>query len=99
MQTDIVFWDSLVFNGIDAVDVAAVTAAFGSVEVMVIGRASGARCPDCGCFADRVHDRCQRRLKDLPLGEQTVVIILTVGVSSAHRRTARAAGSPSRSPI
>ncbi|MER7220439.1 MULTISPECIES: hypothetical protein [Streptomyces] len=33
MQTDAPFWDSLVFDGIDDVDVEAVTAAFGTVEV------------------------------------------------------------------
>lgn len=31
MQTDAPFWDSLVFDGIDDVDVEAVTAAFGTV--------------------------------------------------------------------
>ncbi|MFD0031447.1 transposase family protein [Streptomyces sp. NPDC127172] len=35
-------------------------------------------CPDCGRFSDRVHDRCLRRLKDLPLAEQGAVIRLTV---------------------
>ncbi|MEU0213362.1 ISL3 family transposase [Streptomyces canus] len=78
MRTDISFWDSLVFGGIDEVDVQAVTDAFGTVEVMVSGQAPGATCPGCGCFTDRVHDRYQRRLQDLPLGEQTVVILLTV---------------------
>ncbi|MFF1569329.1 transposase family protein [Streptomyces sp. NPDC058293] len=42
------------------------------------GRAAGAACPDCGRFSDRVHDRHQRRLKDLPLVEQGFVIRLTV---------------------
>ncbi|MFF5339076.1 transposase family protein [Streptomyces sp. NPDC013181] len=67
MQTDAPVWDSLVFDGIDEVDIEAVTAAFGTVEVMARGRAVGAACPDCGRFSDRVHDRYQRRLKDLPL--------------------------------
>ncbi|MEV0581131.1 MULTISPECIES: transposase family protein [unclassified Streptomyces] len=67
MQTDAPFWDSLVFDGIDEVDIEAVTAAVGTVEVMARGRAVGAACPDCGRFSDRVHDRYQRRLKDLPL--------------------------------
>lgn len=92
MQTDAPFWDSLVFDGIDDVDVEAVTAAFGAVDVVVRGRATGATCPDCDRFSDRVHDRYQRRLKDLPLGEQSVVILLTVRrfiCGSAHcpRRT------------
>lgn len=34
MQTDAPFGDSLVFDGIDDVDVEAVSAAFGTVEVM-----------------------------------------------------------------
>ncbi|WP_392900494.1 ISL3 family transposase [Streptomyces sp. LN699] len=78
MQTDAPFWDSLVFAGIDEVDVEAVTAAFGTVEVVARGRAAGAACPDCGRFSDRVHDRYQRRLKDLPLAEQGFLIRLTV---------------------
>ena len=48
MQTDAPFWDSLVFDGIDEVDVEAVTAAFGTVEVVARGRAAGSACPDCG---------------------------------------------------
>ncbi|MFF8974975.1 hypothetical protein [Streptomyces sp. NPDC014995] len=42
MQTDAPLWDSLVFEGIDEVDVEAVTAAFGTVEVVAKGRAAGA---------------------------------------------------------
>ncbi|MFF3495246.1 ISL3 family transposase [Streptomyces sp. NPDC002795] len=92
MQTDAPFWDSLVFDGIDDVEVEAVTAAFGTVEVMARGRAAGAACPDCDRFSDRVHDRYQRRLKDLPLAEQGFVIRLTVrrficGVADCPRRT------------
>ncbi|WP_369779889.1 transposase family protein [Streptomyces sp. R33] len=78
MQTDASFWDSLVFDGIANVDVEAVAAAFGLVEVVARGRVAGAECPDCGRFSDRVHDRHQRRLKDLPLAEQGVVIRLVV---------------------
>ncbi|MFG2425282.1 ISL3 family transposase [Streptomyces sp. NPDC048448] len=78
MQTDAPFWDSLVFAGIDDVDVEAVTAALGTVEVAARGRAAGSACPDCGRFSDRVHDRYLRRLKDLPLAEQGFVIRLTV---------------------
>ncbi|MFF8732784.1 ISL3 family transposase [Streptomyces sp. NPDC015171] len=56
------------------------------------GRAAGAACPDCGCFSDRVHDRYQRRLKDLPLAEQAFIIRLTVrrficGSADCPRRT------------
>ena len=92
MQTDAPFWDSLVFDGIDEVEVEAVTVAFGTVEVVARGRAAGAACPDCGCFADRVHDRYQRRLKDLPLAEQGFVIRLMVrrficGSADCSRRT------------
>ncbi|MFJ2765122.1 transposase family protein [Streptomyces prasinus] len=92
MQADVSFWDSLVFNGIDDVDVEAVTAAFGTVDVTARGRAAGAACPDCGHFSCRVHDSYQRRLKDLPLGGQSVVIHLTVrcflcGAENCPRRT------------
>ncbi|MFI6055770.1 transposase family protein [Streptomyces violascens] len=44
---------------------------------MARGRAAGAACPDCDSFSHRVHDSCQRRLKDLPLSGQSVVIWLT----------------------
>ncbi|MFF6888937.1 ISL3 family transposase [Streptomyces sp. NPDC012421] len=92
MQTHAPFWDSLVFDGIDEVEVEAVTAAFGTVEVVARGRTAGAACPDCGRFADRVHDRYQRRLKDLPLAEQGFVIRLMVrrficGSADCPRRT------------
>ncbi|MFB6531344.1 transposase family protein [Streptomyces sp. NPDC056399] len=78
MQTDTPFWDSLVFEGIDEMEVEAVTAAFGTVEVAAKGRTAGAACPGCGRFSDRVHDRYQRRLKDLPLAGQRFVIRLVV---------------------
>ncbi|MFF5018631.1 ISL3 family transposase [Streptomyces sp. NPDC001165] len=92
MQTDAPFWDLLVFEGIDEVDVEAVAAAFGRIEVAAKGRAAGAACPDCGCFSERVHDRYQRRLKDLPLADQNFVIRLTVrrficGSAGCRRRT------------
>ncbi|MFF8880772.1 ISL3 family transposase [Streptomyces flaveolus] len=72
--------------------VEAVAAAFGTVEVVARGRAAAAACPDCGRFSDRVHDRYQRRLKDLPLAEQGLVIRLTVrrficGSADCPRRT------------
>ncbi|MFF8279916.1 ISL3 family transposase [Streptomyces lateritius] len=92
MQTDALFWDSLVFEGTDDVDVEGVTAAFGVVEVVARGRAPGAACPGCGCFSGRIHDRYQRRLKDLPLAERGFVIQLTVrrficGSADCPRRT------------
>ncbi|MFD9465445.1 transposase family protein [Streptomyces sp. NPDC060027] len=92
MQIDASFWDSLVFDGIDEVEVEAVAAAFGTVEVVARGRAVAATCPDCGRFSDRVHDRYQRRLKDLSLAEQGFVIRLTVrrficGSADCPRRT------------
>jgi hypothetical protein len=34
MQTDSSFWDSLVFDGIDDVDIEAVAAAFGTVDIV-----------------------------------------------------------------
>ncbi|MFJ3723888.1 ISL3 family transposase [Streptomyces sp. NPDC090045] len=92
MLTDAPFWDSLVFEGIGEVDVEAVMAAFGTVEVAARGRATGAACPDCGRFSDRIHDRYQRRLKDLPLAQQGFVIRLTArrficGAADCLRRT------------
>ncbi|MGW9032538.1 ISL3 family transposase [Streptomyces sp. NPDC055722] len=78
MQADSSFWDLLVFDGIDDVDVDAVTAAFGTVDVTARGRAASAACPDCSRSSNRVHDSYQRRLKDLPLAGQSVVIHLTV---------------------
>lgn len=64
MQTDAPFWDSLVFEGIDNVDLEAVTAAFGTVGWWPEAARPLAACPDCGRFSDRVHDRYQRRLTD-----------------------------------
>ncbi|MFI7316850.1 transposase family protein [Streptomyces venezuelae] len=106
VQADAPFWDSQVFDGIDDVEVEAVTAAFGTVEVMARGRAVGAVCPDCDRFSDRVHDRYQRRLKDLPLAEQGFVIRLTVrrficgvgGLSPPDVSPCRSPDSPSRTP-
>src|SRR3954447_14062533 len=92
MQTYESFWESLVFEGMDDVAVEAVTVAPGVVEVMARGQAGGAECPDCGGFSDRVHDRYQRGLKDLPLGVRNTVIRLTVrrfrcGFADCPRRT------------
>ncbi|WP_345516668.1 transposase family protein [Streptomyces yanii] len=47
-------------------------------EVVARGRAAGAECPDCGLFSDRVHDRYQHGLKDLPLADQGFAIRLVV---------------------
>lgn len=92
MQTDAPFWDSLGFAGIDDVDVEAVTAGFGTVEVVARGREAEASCPDCGRVSGRVRDRYQRRLKDLPLAEQEFTIRPTVrrficGSADCPRRT------------
>ncbi|MFE5834837.1 ISL3 family transposase [Streptomyces sp. NPDC056508] len=92
METDAPFWDLLVFDGIDDVEVEAVTAAFGTVEVVARGHTAAAACPDCGRFSGRVHDRYQRRLRDLPLADQGFVIRLTVrrficGSADCPRRT------------
>lgn len=92
MQVDASLWDSLVFAGIDDIDVEVVTSAFDTVDVTARGRATGAVCPDCGRFAGRVHDSYQRRLKDLPIGGQSVVIHLAVrrficGAADCPRRT------------
>jgi transposase len=92
MQADVSFWDSLVFDGIDDLTVEAVKAVFGTVDVVARGRAAGALCPDCSGFSDRVHGSYQRRLRDLPIGEFRVVILLTVrrfvcGSADCPRRT------------
>ncbi|MFD4529486.1 transposase family protein [Streptomyces sp. NPDC058470] len=97
MLTNASFWDSLVFDGIDEGDVETVTALFGTAEVVARGRAAGAECPNCGRFSDRVHDRYQRRLKDLPIAEQGVVIRLVVRRFICGRRTVPVGRSPSRS--
>ncbi|WP_266557246.1 hypothetical protein [Streptomyces sp. NBC_01446] len=85
MRTDAPLWDSLVFDGIDDVDVEAVTVAFNMVEVVARGRP---KCPDCARFSDRVHDRYHRRLKKLPLAEQSFGIRLAFNqwrVTAEHR--------------
>ncbi|WP_426405158.1 transposase family protein [Streptomyces sp. R-07] len=103
MQTNASFWDSLVFDGIHDVGVEAVTALFGTVEVVARGRVAGAECPDCGRFSDRVHDRYRRRLKVLPLAEQGLVIRLVVrrsicGSADCPRRTFAERFSPLAAP-
>jgi hypothetical protein len=60
MQADASFWNSLVFDGIDELTVEAVTAAFGTVDVVARSRGAGASCPDCNGFSHRVHDSYQR---------------------------------------
>ncbi|MFJ3780105.1 ISL3 family transposase [Streptomyces sp. NPDC090075] len=78
MQADSPLWDSLVFDGIDDVEVESVSAVFDTVNLSARGRARGTSCPDCGHFATRVHGSYQRRLKDLPIGGPNVAILLTV---------------------
>ncbi|WP_331721271.1 transposase family protein [Streptomyces sp. NBC_00212] len=92
MEANAWFWESLVFAGIDQVAVETVTAVFGTVDIVARGRAAGETCPDCGQLSVRVHDAYQRRLRDLPLGGQRVVIHLRIrgficGSSSCPRRT------------
>ncbi|MEV8248429.1 transposase family protein [Streptomyces rochei] len=92
MQTNALLWSPLVFEEIADVEVEAVTAAFGTIEVVARGHAGGASCPGCGRLSDRVHDRYQRRLRDLPLADQGLVIRLTVrrficGSGDCPRRT------------
>ncbi|MFF8717769.1 transposase family protein, partial [Streptomyces sp. NPDC015184] len=99
VQTDAPSWDSLVFERIDEVDIEAVSAAFGTVEVVVGGRAAGAVCPDCGRFSDRVHDRYQRRLKGLPLAEQGFVIRLMVRRFICGAADVRRAVVPADCPV
>ena len=76
MQADAPFWKALVFDGIDEVDVEQVATAFGTVEIVARGSKAGAACPDCGHHSERVHGSYQRRLRDLPLGERSVVGVL-----------------------
>lgn len=76
MQADSSFWDSLVFDGIDDVDVEAVAAVFVTVDLVARGWVAGAACPDCGRFSDRVHGSYRRRRKDFPICEQGVAIRL-----------------------
>ncbi|MGX1909964.1 hypothetical protein ACWIID_14010 [Streptomyces phaeochromogenes] len=70
MQADASLWDSLVFGGIDDVDVETVAAAFGMVEVVVRGRAAGAVCPDCGCLSGRIRGPHDPRLLPEPADER-----------------------------
>lgn len=92
MQTTALFWSPLVFEEIADVEVEAVVAAFGTIEVVARGHAGGASCPGCGRFSARVHDRYQRRRRDLPLAGRGFVIRLTVrrficGTADCPRRT------------
>ena len=76
MEADAPPWETLVFDGIDDVDVVKVTVAFGAVDIVARGRGARATCPDCGHYSERTHGSYQRRLRDLPLGELRVVILL-----------------------
>ncbi|MGW0141738.1 transposase family protein [Streptomyces calvus] len=82
----------VVFAGIGDVVVEAVSAVFGTVEVVARSCLAGAVCPDCGACSSRVHASYLRKLKDLPLGGQGVVILLKVrrfvrGTERCRRRT------------
>ncbi|MEU9171542.1 ISL3 family transposase [Streptomyces sp. NPDC048420] len=92
MHTHTSHWESLVFAGIGGVVVEAMSAAFGTVEVVARGCSADAVCPDCGACSSRVHASYLRKLKDLPLGGQGVVILLKVrcfvcGTQRCRRRT------------
>ncbi|MFJ9250343.1 ISL3 family transposase [Streptomyces sp. NPDC101776] len=92
MHADALSWETLVFAGIDNVDVVRVTAAFGTVDIVARGRRTGAACPDCGHYSQRTRGSYQRRLRDLPPGELRVVILLKVrrfvcGARVCPRRT------------
>ncbi|WOX15302.1 transposase family protein [Streptomyces sp. N50] len=78
VRADAPFWNALVFDGIDEVDVEQVATAFGTVEIVARGSKAGAACPDRGHCSERVHGSYQRRLRDLPLGERSVLIPLKV---------------------
>lgn len=66
MQTDTLFWESLLFEGINDGEAEAVsTSTFGMVEVVATGRAGGPPCLGRGRFSGRVHDRYEHRLRDL----------------------------------
>lgn len=91
MQTDAVFWKTLLFDRIDEVDVEKVTAAFGTIDIVAKGHTAGAACPDCGRHFGRVHGSYQRRLRDLPLGKWSVVILLR-----ARRFVCDTSGRPRR---
>ncbi|MFJ7271223.1 ISL3 family transposase [Streptomyces sp. NPDC099050] len=72
-------WTSLVFAGLDGeLAVRAVRSSLGLVCVTGSGRSASEECPDCGRLGERVHDRYRRRVHDLPLGGQPVVITLLV---------------------
>lgn len=53
MQVDAPSWETLVFDGIDDVDVVKVTVAFGTVDIVARGHGTGATCPDCGHHSER----------------------------------------------
>jgi transposase len=49
-----------------------------SVRLAVISEAGKATCPDCGVFSARVHSRYERRLADMAVGGQDLMIHLRV---------------------
>jgi hypothetical protein len=78
MPTDPPSWETLVFDGIDDMDIVKVTVAFGTVDIVTRGRRTGATCPDCSHYSERVHGFYQRTLRDLPIGEPRVVTLMRV---------------------
>jgi hypothetical protein len=79
MQAHSSFWDLLMFDRIDDVDIGAATAVFGTVDILAIGPAAGAVRPGCDPFPHRVHDFFPCRLTHLPPGGQNTVILLRSG--------------------
>ncbi|AWZ08805.1 hypothetical protein DRB96_22625 [Streptomyces sp. ICC1] len=72
-------WPSLAFAGLDGgLVIRAVRSSLGLVFITGWGRAASEDCPDCGRCGERVHDRYHRRVQDLPMGGQPVVITLLV---------------------
>ncbi len=51
---------------------------FGVVTFAAHVVSSSAMCPRCGATSERVHSRYERRLGDLPIGAQPVIVELTV---------------------
>lgn len=47
-----------------------------SVQLAARSLASTARCPDCGQPSSRIHSRYARRLRDLPIGERALRLVL-----------------------
>ncbi|MFF7887563.1 transposase family protein [Streptomyces sp. NPDC020794] len=72
-------WTALVFAGLDGeLAIKVVRSSLGLACLIGWSRTASEGCPDCGLCCERVHDRYQRRVRDLPLGGRPVVITLLV---------------------